>query len=44
MCTITPEEERQAAELLKRAILTSPDKGVEQLATGGAVRKYFDLY
>ncbi|KAL5496757.1 hypothetical protein EMCRGX_G013111 [Ephydatia muelleri] len=29
--------ERQVAELLKRAILTSPNKGVEQLATGGAV-------
>eukprot|EP00731_Ephydatia_muelleri_P017209 Em0010g307a len=34
--SLTPEEERQAAELLKRAISTSPDKGVVQLATGGA--------
>ena len=40
--SLTPEEERQAAELLKRAISTSPDKGVVQLATGGAVRRCFD--
>ena len=42
--SLTNEEERQAAELLKRAISTSPDKGVVQLATGGAVRKCFDWY
>ena len=30
---------KQAAELLKRAISTSPDKGVVQLATGGAVKE-----
>ena len=42
--SLTPEEERQAAELLKRAISTSPDKGVVQLATGGAVRRCFDWY
>ena len=42
--SLTPEEERQAAELLKRAISTSPDKGVVQLATGGAVRRCFDCY
>ena len=39
--SLTPEEERQAAELLKRAISTSSDKGVVQLATG---RKCFDWY
>ena len=42
--SLTPEEERQAAELLKRAISTSPDKGVVQLATGGTVRRCFDCY
>ena len=42
--SLTPEEEKQAAELLKRAISTSPDKGVVQLATGGAVRRCFDWY
>ena len=42
--SLTPEEERQAAELLKRAISTSPDKGVVQLPTGGAVRRCFDWY
>ena len=31
--SLKPEKERQAAELLKRAISTSPDKGVVQLAT-----------
>ena len=36
--TLTPEEEKQAAGLLKRAISTSPDKGIIQLATGGAVK------
>eukprot|EP00731_Ephydatia_muelleri_P017324 Em0010g422a len=40
--SLTPEEEKQAAELLKRAISTSPDKGVVQLATGGAVGRCFD--
>eukprot|EP00731_Ephydatia_muelleri_P006415 Em0003g663a len=38
---ITPEEEKQAAGLLKRAISISPDKGVVQLATGGAVKEVF---
>ena len=42
--SLTPEEEKQAAELLKRAISTSPDKGVVQLATGGAVGRCFDWY
>ena len=42
--SLTSEEEKQAAELLKRAISTSPDKGVVQLATGGAVRRCFDWY
>ena len=36
--TLTPEEEKQAAGLLKRAISTSPDKAIIQLATGGAVK------
>ncbi|KAL5516118.1 hypothetical protein EMCRGX_G001389 [Ephydatia muelleri] len=40
--SLTPEEERQTAELLKRAISTSPNKGVVQLATGGAVKEVFD--
>ena len=39
--SLTPEEERQAAELLKRAISTSSDNSVVQLATG---RKCFDWY
>ena len=38
---ITLEEEKQAAGLLTRAISTSPDKGVVQLATGGAVKEVF---
>ena len=42
--SLTPEEERQTAELLKRAISTSPNKGVVQLATGGAVKEVFDWY
>eukprot|EP00731_Ephydatia_muelleri_P015745 Em0009g169a len=33
--SLTPEEEKQAAGLLKRAISTSPDKGIIQLPTGG---------
>eukprot|EP00731_Ephydatia_muelleri_P027187 Em0019g60a len=36
-------EERQAAELLKRAISTSPDKGVVQLATGGAPMSFMQV-
>ena len=38
--TLTPEEEIQAAGLLKRAISTSPDKAkpIIQLATGEAVK------
>ena len=38
--TLTPEEEKQAAGLLKRAISTSPDKAIIQLATctGEAVK------
>ena len=39
--SLTPEEEKQAAGLLKRAISTSPDKGVMQLATGGAVKRMY---
>ena len=39
--SLTPEEEKQAAELLKRTISTSPDKSVVQLATGGAVKEVF---
>ena len=35
--SLTSEEEKQAAELLKRAISTSSDRGVVKLATGGAV-------
>eukprot|EP00731_Ephydatia_muelleri_P021472 Em0014g63a len=34
--SLTPEEEKEAAGLLKRTISTSPDKGVVQL--GGAVK------
>ncbi|KAL5479581.1 hypothetical protein EMCRGX_G023123 [Ephydatia muelleri] len=41
--SLTPEEERQAAELLKRAISTSPDKGVVQLATGGAPMAFMQV-
>ena len=39
-CTqsLTPDEEREAAGLLKRAISTSPDQATVQLATGGKVR------
>ena len=37
-CVPTPEEEKQAAGLLKRAISTSPDKAIIQLATGEAVK------
>ena len=36
--TLTPEEEKQAAGLLKRAISTCPDKAIIQLATGEAVK------
>ena len=36
--TLTPEEEKQAAGLLKRAISTSPDKAIIQLAIGEAVK------
>ena len=36
--SLTPEEEKQAAGLLKRAISTSPDKGIIQLPTGGTVK------
>ena len=36
--TLTPEEEKHAAGLLKRAISTSPDKAIIQLATGEAVK------
>ena len=39
--SLTPEEERQTAELLKRAISTSSDKGIVQLSTGGAVKEVF---
>ena len=42
--SLTPEEEKKAAKLLKRTISTSPDKGVVQFATGGAVRRCFDWY
>ena len=42
--SLTPEEKKQAAELLKRTISTSPDKGVVQLATGGAAKEVFDWY
>eukprot|EP00731_Ephydatia_muelleri_P000541 Em0001g541a len=41
--SLTPEEEKQAAELLKRAISTSPDKGVVQLATGGAPMTFMQV-
>ena len=34
--TLTPEK-KQAAGLLKRAISTSPDKAIVQLATGEAM-------
>ena len=37
--SLTPEEEKQAAKLLKSAISTSSDKGVVQPATGGAVEE-----
>ena len=39
-CTpsLTAGEEREAAALLKRAISISPDKGIIQLPTGGAVK------
>ena len=39
--SLTPGEERQAAELLKRAVSCSPDTGAIQLATGlgGQVRR-----
>ena len=36
--SLTPEEEKQAAGLLKRAISTSPGKGIIQLPTGGTVK------
>ena len=36
--SLTPEDEKQAAGLLKRAISTSPDKGIIQLPTGGTVK------
>ena len=35
---LTPEEEKQAAGLLKRAFSTSPDKAIIQVATGEAVK------
>ena len=38
MSVYQPEEEKQAAGLLKRAISTSPDKPIIQLATGEAVK------
>ena len=38
MQSLTPEEERQAAVLLKRAISTSPEPGVIQLPTGVTVK------
>ena len=41
--SLTSEVEKQAAELLKRTISTSPDKGVVQLATGGAVKEVLTL-
>ncbi|KAL5493981.1 hypothetical protein EMCRGX_G015242 [Ephydatia muelleri] len=41
--SLTSEEEKQAAELLKRAISTSPDKGVVQLATGGAPMTFMQV-
>ncbi|KAL5486459.1 hypothetical protein EMCRGX_G018937 [Ephydatia muelleri] len=41
--SLTPEEEKQAAELLKRAISTSPDKGVVQLAIGGAPMTFMQV-
>jgi hypothetical protein len=39
-CTqsLTAEEEREAAALLKRAISTSPEQGIIQLPTGGTVK------
>ena len=40
--SLTPEEEKQAAELLKRTLSASPDNSVVQLATGGAVKEVFD--
>ena len=36
--SLAPEEEKQAAGLLKRAISTSSDKGIIQLPTGGTVK------
>ncbi|KAL5506133.1 hypothetical protein EMCRGX_G007709 [Ephydatia muelleri] len=41
--SLTPEEERRAAELLKRTISTSPDKGVVQLATGGVPMTFMQV-
>ena len=39
--SLTPEQIKHAAGLLQKAISTSRNKGVVQLATGGAVRKCF---
>ena len=36
--SLTPEKEKQAEGLLKRAISTSTDKGIIQLPTGGTVK------
>ena len=36
--SLTPEEEKQAAGLLKRAISTSPDNSIIQLPTRGTVK------
>ena len=39
-CTpsLTPDEEREAVVLLKKAISTSTEKGIIHLATGGTVK------